>query len=274
MKNNYQIVALNNSPRLINLDNNVLKEEDANKLTEIAYIDHITARYSEEVFRHFLYKKGYIKEEDTPIYLAKSRFFKGSKMLKYYDLIFKSEYNTVLNNIALATIRNRNLTLMDVSAILELFEKRYFNDVEYAQLAKEFIDEHTVNQIVRLLNGKEAKIPTYLECRNIISCMIQIDKEKTYENYILNNFKRDDYKEEVLKIMPQDGFVKVTKVEQLTLEEIEKLKRTPWDNKEAEEVYKNGNIVHPKYLNLEDKLRAGIISSIEYRDMVSHNKKR
>ena len=63
MKNNYQIVALNNSPRLINLDNNVLKEEDANKLTEIAYIDHITARYSEEVFRHFLYKKGYIKEE-------------------------------------------------------------------------------------------------------------------------------------------------------------------------------------------------------------------
>ena len=271
---NYQIVALNNKPRLINLDNNILREDDASKLREIAYIDHITARYSEEVFRHFLLKKGYISEIDTPIYLAKEHMYKGQKMLKYFDLAFKSKYNTLLNNVALTTIRNRNLTFSDVYGILELFEKKYFNDNEYKELIDLYVNEHTINQIVRLLNGKDGKIPTYLDCRNIISCMIQIDKEKSFENYMLNNYKRDDYKEEVLKIMPKIGYEKVVGVEELTLEEIEKLKKTPWDNKEAHEIYQNGSLVHPKYLNLEDKLRAGIITSVEYRDMVSQSKKR
>jgi len=264
---NYYIVALNKSgPRIVNLNNDILKE-DEEKLHSIEYIDYITNKYDEEAFKKFLFNKKIIDNVYNPIYIVKSHLYKGNRKLKYYDLIFKSSYSDFLNKIALTTIRNRAITYGDAARLLDIFEHFYFNDEEFNQLSQESLNEHQVNRLMKDINNKSSNELNYTTLRNIISALYQYEKHHTYEYYAYNNYKREDYENEILHLLPKENKSNVKKViERYDFETLDKIKHDKWDNEKAQKLFENNafSIEMLSTLTLEDLYRAGFIDYLEY----------
>ena len=299
MKNyyNYYLVALNfeekdnysheiiRQPRIINLNNDMLKEEDSKELTNLAYIDNLTSKYEEGAMRRYLFDKGIIDNIYTPICLVrlsngynKDSFGnrKSENKIKYFSPIFKSKNSDLINNIALSTIRQRTLLLSDASYLLQKFYDLYIYDSEYAKIADYIIDEHDIKHLLNYKNYlKDSKSNPikYELLREVVSSFYEYEKNKNYIKFVEDVYAREDFTKNILEILPEKINIKKTDlnpVQKLSKEDIEKIKNQDWDNQFAQE---NLNIKNKDAkidektlltLTLEDKLRAGIIDYNEY----------
>lgn len=296
MKNyyNYYLVALNISepkypglenliptPRIINLNNDMLKVEDEKELTNLAYIDNLTSKYEEGVLRRYLFDKGIIDNLYTPlsiVRLSKSRVkdkFDNNKIvdnIKYYSPIFKSKDSNLITNLAITTLRKRNLSVADSSYLLQKFNELYFNNLEIRKISHYIIDEHDLKHLLRYdeyIKDKKSNPIKYDLLRQVVSILYEYEKNKTFDKFVEDVYGRHDFTRKILDILPEK--IKIKKedygiVSRLNKEDLEKIKLENWDNEEAKEQFKSGRISEKTLLTLtlEDKLRAGVINWDEY----------
>ena len=283
---NYYLVALNLEengiqPRIINLNNDILKENDEKELTNLAYIDNLTSKYDETVFRKYLYEKEIIKNTFTPIFIVRlSTTYKkdsdgNSKKktnIKYYCPIFKSKDASLINNVALTTIRQRSLAFSDASYLLKYFEDLFYKSEEYRSIVEYIINEHDIKHLLNYeyyVKDKKSNPIKYSLLREVVSTLYEFEKSQSFEKFMGDVYGREESALSIVKILPE--VIKVKKsdlnpVRRLSDEEIENIKNQEWDNKEAKEQFR-GDTINERVLytlTLEDRLRAGLIDGIEY----------
>ena len=283
---NYYLVALNLEengiqPRIINLNNDILKENDEKELTNLAYIDNLTSKYDEAVFRKYLYEKEIIKNTFTPIFIVRlSTAYKkdsdgNSKKktnIKYYCPIFKSKDASLINNVALTTIRQRSLAFSDASYLLKYFEDLFYKSEEYRSIVEYIINEHDIKHLLNYeyyVKDKKSNPIKYSLLREVVSTLYEFEKSQSFEKFMGDVYGREESALNIVKILPE--VIKVKKsdlnpVRRLSDEEIENIKNQEWDNKEAKEQFR-GDTINERVLytlTLEDRLRAGLIDGIEY----------
>lgn len=283
---NYYLVALNLEengiqPRIINLNNDILKENDEKELTNLAYIDNLTSKYDEAVFRKYLYEKEIIKNTFTPIFIVRlSTTYKkdsdgNSKKktnIKYYCPIFKSKDASLINNVALTTIRQRSLAFSDASYLLKYFEDLFYKSEEYRSIVEYIINEHDIKHLLNYeyyVKDKKSNPIKYSLLREVVSTLYEFEKSQSFEKFMGDVYGREESALSIVKILPE--VIKVKKsdlnpVRRLSDEEIENIKNQEWDNKEAKEQFR-GDTINERVLytlTLEDRLRAGLIDGIEY----------
>ena len=283
---NYYLVALNLEengikPRIINLDNSMLQEDDEKELTNLAFIDNLTSKYEEGTFRKYLLDKGVLKNIYTPVFVVRlSNSFekdvfgnrKAKTSIKFYCPIFKSKDSKLINNIALTTIRQRNLSISDSAYLLQYFEALYFNNKEYRDIVNYVINQHDIKHLLNYkhyIKDTKSNPIKYSLLRDVVSTMYEFEKSKTFDRFIEDVYDRDDYVKDIIRILPEK--TKITKndlnpISRATREEVEIIKNEPWDDIEAKEQFENNSIKERTLLTLtlEDKLRAGIIDANEY----------
>lgn len=283
---NYYLVALNLEengiqPRIINLNNDILKENDEKELTNLAYIDNLTSKYDEAVFRKYLYEKEIIKNTFTPIFIVRlSTTYKkdsdgNSKKktnIKYYCPIFKSKDASLINNVALTTIRQRSLAFSDASYLLKYFEDLFYKSEEYRSIVEYIINEHDIKHLLNYeyyVKDKKSNPIKYSLLREVVSTLYEFEKSQSFEKFMGDVYGREESALNIIKILPE--VIKVKKsdlnpVRRLSDEEIENIKNQEWDNKEAKKQFR-GDTINERVLytlTLEDRLRAGLIDGIEY----------
>lgn len=283
---NYYLVALNLEengiqPRIINLNNDILKENDEKELTNLAYIDNLTSKYDEAVFRKYLYEKEIIKNTFTPIFIVRlsTTYKKDSDgnsrkktNIKYYCPIFKSKDASLINNVALTTIRQRSLAFSDASYLLKYFEDLFYKSEEYRSIVEYIINEHDIKHLLNYeyyVKDKKSNPIKYSLLREVVSTLYEFEKSQSFEKFMGDVYGREESALSIVKILPE--VIKVKKsdlnpVRRLSDEEIENIKNQEWDNKEAKEQFR-GDTINERVLytlTLEDRLRAGLIDGIEY----------
>ena len=282
---NYYLVALNlengeMKPRIINIDTSTLNGEDVKELSNIAHIDSVTSQYDESFFRKYLQKKEIINNIYTPIFItriSKSYVSEAGKKktktsVKYYCPIFKSESSKLINNISLTTLRQRSLTLDDTYYLLNHFKDLYLHNGEYREIVEYIINDHDIKHLLNYksyIDDPRSNPIKYNLLREVVSSFYEYEKCKNYENFIHGIYGREIYTNEILKVLPEKLGIRKSDfkpVVRQSLKEVEELKRTEWDNKTAEELYKKENTINLSTLTLEDRLRAGAINEIDYLD--------
>ncbi len=283
---NYYLVALNLEengiqPRIINLNNDILKENDEKELTNLAYIDNLTSKYDETVFRKYLYEKEIIKNTFTPIFIVRLSITykkdsdgnsKKKTNIKYYCPIFKSKDASLINNVALTTIRQRSLAFSDASYLLKYFEDLFYKSEEYRSIVEYIINEHDIKHLLNYeyyVKDKKSNPIKYSLLREVVSTLYEFEKSQSFEKFMGDVYGREESALSIVKILPE--VIKVKKsdlnpVRRLSDEEIENIKNQEWDNKEAKEQFR-GDTINERVLytlTLEDRLRAGLIDGIEY----------
>ena len=278
--NNYYIVAFNkDKPSIINIDNTILKEEDTNKLINIAYIDLLISRYDEETFRNHLLRKHLIDDYNTPIFIAHktsghtNKYPYSKSFVHYFSLIFKSKYSRYINNVAITTVRNRLVNEGDAGLLIRDFSKLYYSDSELYDIANEILDKETIEKVINYKEHPEKfkKNPiNYVVIRNIVASLTEWDKYKTFERYYLATYGREKYDSELAGILPKNKVIKTEDVRSYSEEELEQIKNSAWDNLEAQQ-HLDRSIRDKKYyedelytLTLEDRLRSGLMSELDY----------
>ena len=283
---NYYLVALNleedkMNPRIINLDNSKLQEDDEKELTNIAYIDNLTSKYEEGVFRRYLYDKKILKDIYTPVFIVrfsnsyeKDNFGnrKTKTSIKFYCPIFKSKDSELVNNIALTTIRQRNISISECSYLLQYFEALYYNNEEYRDIVNYVINDHDIKHLLNYkvyIKDTKSNPIKYTLLRDVVSTLYEFEKSKTFERFVNDVYGREDYIREIKSVLPEKINVKkgdFKPVVRDSYENIERIKHEEWDNIDAKEQFKNSSIKERTLLTLtlEDKLRAGLIDANDY----------
>ena len=274
MKNyyNFYLVALNENPRIINIDKEQLNVEDDKVLTNIAYIDKLTTNYEEGVFRRYLYDKKIIDKIYTPIFIVRSYKLNGKIGIKFYSVLFKKGNTDLIDNLATNILRQRELSISDASYLLNKFERMYFNNEDFHDIADYIINEHDINHLLNYKQNytdKKKNPIKYVLLRDVVSVFYEYEKNKSFEKYLMDVYDRDKYKTKIIKILPESIKVRKTdidKVKYVTDEEIKRIKNEKWDNVVAQEEFKNERISLKtvSLLTLEDRLRAGLITDNEY----------
>ena len=283
---NYYLVALNFedrkiNPRIINLDNSMLNEEDEKELTNLAYIDNLTSKYEEGVFRRYLFDKGVIKNLYTPVFVVRysntyelddSGKRKAKKSVKFYCPIFKSKDSSLINNLALTTIRQRSLALSDCAYLLHYFEDLFYKNEEFRSIASYVINEHDLKHLLNYeyyIKDKKSNPIKYSLLREVVSIMYEFEKNKSFEGFMNDVYAREDYIKEVMAVLPDKINVKKSDLNPMSreiIDEVSEIRNTAWDNEAAKEQFDAGTINERdlRTLTLEDRLRAGLIDEIEY----------
>ena len=193
--------------------------------------------------------------------------YKGNKVLKFYDLIFKNIMQEYLNKITITTLRNRALTYGDVKRIIDMFIDNYTNNDEYRALADEALNSHQVEHLKKDFMKKTNDDLNYTTLRQIISSEYQLERHKTYEEYVLNNYRKEDYEKEIIKLLPKNKKDEFTKdVKHYSKEQLDEIKHGKWDSEKAKEEVQRNTISRDTLssMTLEDMYRAGIIDYVEY----------
>lgn len=283
---NYYLVALNLEdgkivPRIINLDNTILKEEDEKELTNLAYVDNLTAKYDEETFRRYLFDKGVLKDLNTPVFVVrhsrssemdKTGHRKPKASVKFFCPIFKSNDSSLINNLALTTIRQRSLTVSDASYLLKYFEDLFYSSDEFRHIASYIINEHDLKHVLNYeyyMKTKKTNPIKYSLLRDVVSTLYEFEKNKTYERFMLKVYAREDFIPEVLTILPKKITIRKANLKPVvrqTIEQAEELKHTKLDNEAIKQQQETGTFKDRdvRTLTLEDQLRVGLIGPIEY----------
>lgn len=282
-RDRYFLVALDEIPRIIHLDTEKLNEENSSKLYNIAYLDYLISRYDEKEIRDYLFKKGIIKYNHTPLFIVHPYTYRKKLIIKFMDPIFKSDDNIYLDNIALTTIRKRALSLSDVGYMLYVFEEKFYNDLKFQNFVHNMIDEHDLKYLLnyreRKRNGNYKRNISYNVARTAVNCIYQYDKCKSKDAYLLNSYGQYNFYDDTLRIIEKE--LENLKIKDYELNEFD-VRKTPWDNKVAEKYLKeykfdrNTNSIDKHYidvintLTLEDRYHAGFIS---YDDYLSEKQK-
>ena len=290
---NYYLVALNfenkeMKPRIINLNNNMLNEEDEKQLINLAYIDNLTSKYEEGVFRRYLFDKKIIDNLYTPVFVVrrarsfemdKSGHRKVKNSIKFYSPIFKSKDSSLINNLALTTLRQRTLDFSEASYLLNYFEALYYNNEEYRDIVRYIINEHDIKHLLNYkyyAKDKKSNPIKYNLLRDVVSSLYEFEKNKTFEKFMGDVYGRDNFIHEILSVLPEKVNVKkadLNPITNKTLDEIDKIKEEKWDNMDAKKQFQSDTIKDRDFrtLTLEDRLRAGLIDSVEYSNRVERN---
>lgn len=266
-KNLYFLVALDEMPRIINLDSEKLNEKNQSKLYNLAYIDYLVSNYEEKEIRDYLYKKNIIKFIDTPIFIVHPYNYREQLRIKFIDPIFYSNDNKYLETIALTTIRKRALSLKDTGYMLSIFEDKYYNDSRFQEFVQNMINHHDLKYLLEYRENKKNKNTkdniSYNSARDVFNCLYQYSKHKIIDSYYLNTYGQSKFYDSVLRLIKN-------KLENLDIkdDEIEDfdVRELPWDNKKAQEYLKNNKyyIDIMNSLTLEDRYHAGLIDYNEY----------
>ena len=256
---NYYLVALNLEengiqPRIINLNNDILKENDEKEIIKNTFTPIFIVRLS----------TAYKKDSDGNS--------KKKTNIKYYCPIFKSKDASLINNVALTTIRQRSLAFSDASYLLKYFEDLFYKSEEYRSIVEYIINEHDIKHLLNYeyyVKDKKSNPIKYSLLREVVSTLYEFEKSQSFEKFMGDVYGREESALNIVKILPE--VIKVKKsdlnpVRRLSDEEIENIKNQEWDNKEAKEQFR-GDTINERVLytlTLEDRLRAGLIDGIEY----------
>ena len=263
---NYYIIALNDSPRIIRLNNEMLQAGEE-KLTSLSYIDLLTSKYDEITFRKYLYSKQIIKNVNAPIFIVLEYTYDKQRRLKFHDIIFKGQYANLVENLALTTERKRIIVPSDAGYLLGLFRNMYGKDQKFMEIANYIINEHDINA---LLSNKESKKRLYYPLlRDVVACFRQYASFDCVEDYISSVYKNFDYARDILEVLPKKIRNKKTVPQAISEEEAKSIKKSDnWDNIIIKEQIRSDSINEQAFrtMTLEDELRAGLINTKEYID--------
>ncbi|MBR1417285.1 MAG: hypothetical protein IJ572_05705 [Bacilli bacterium] len=277
--NDYYIVALDTKPRIVYLDENKLDEKDNLKLTNLAYIDYITSQYDEETFRNYLFKNNIISYKDTPIFIVHTHMYKGKIRIIFNNLIFKGKYSNLLLNLSLTTLRERALSLKDCAYLIDIFEKNYYYNNDFKEIANYLINEKSIEKIIKYRERKNSSNASnydekyknenplkYRLMRDLVSSLNEYSKYQDIDSFLLSVYKRDDYSDLIIPLIPEKSLVDKIERQNVSYDDLEDIKNAPWDNKDAEEMIKNERYTEEfiRTATLEDQLRAGLISDYDY----------
>ena len=290
---NYYLVALNiengkAQPRIINLNNEMLKEEDEKKLINLAYIDNLTSKYEEGSFRRYLFDKKIINNLYTPVFVVrrsrtyvmdKSGHRKVKSSIKFYSPIFKSNDSSLINNLALTTLRQRSLDVSESSYLINKFETMFYNNEEYRDIVRYMINEHDIKHLLNYkyyIKDKKSNPIKYILLRDVVSTMYEYEKNKSFEKFMGDVYGREDYISEIISVLPEKVSVKksdLNPISKESLDQIDEIKSGTWDNENAKKQFIEGTIKEKDLmtLTLEDRLRAGLIDSIEFSNTRERN---
>ena len=281
---NYYLVALNHEnegvkPRIINIDASTLNGEDERELSNLAHIDNVTSKYDEITFRKYLLSKGIISNLYTPIFITRLSTShltdengdkKTKNNVKYFCPIFKSNESKLINNIALSTLRQRSLSLDDTSYLLNYFKEQYLHNEEYRSIVDFIINNHDIKHLLNYkiyIKDTKSNPIKYSLLREVVSSLYEFEKNKSFEGFMHEVYGRDSFVREVIKVLPAKVGIKKSDFKPMvreSIEEVNDLKYSDWDDKAAEELYKKQNMINLSTLTLEDRLRAGAIDAVDY----------
>ena len=280
---NYYLVALNMDedvmkPRVINID---LDVEDEKELTNIAFIDELTSRYSEKQFRNHLIKNNILSNPNTPVFIVR-RSTSQSKVtdgngneknkitIKYYSPIFKSTYSEFIPNLAISTLRKRNLNLEDSLYLLRTFCSLYKSNRNFREIANFILNSHDIKHLLdyaKSSTDKKINPIKYELLRDVVSALCEYDQCKDFEEFYSKVYRRQEFTNKILGILPKNyPREKLDKPVRESLEYVQELKRGKWDDPVAQakinKDFKESNTfdIDHLHLTLEDRLRAGLIS--------------
>ncbi len=275
MKGNYYIIAFNNNLRIISLNNDMLRESDVSKLSNLAYLDLLTSNIEESKFRKYLLDNKIIDKIYTPIFIVKKYKYNGKYNIKFHNLIFKDNNSYLINNLALTDLRNRYISLRDCGYLLKKFGMEYCRDNKFKNIIDNIINSHEVDDLLNYQENKDKMDQRfrYSLLRDIVSSMQISDKYDSVYDYIMDTYKKVDYVDDIVTAINSfeynlpNNYKKFisNNIGQRVLKE-EELKITPWDNKKAQKHYQEGRFVdwEIQTLTLEDEYRYGFIDYSKY----------